>query len=104
MSERLAFSKGVTRGTSKGHFARATLEGIAFQVMDVLKSMEADSGLEVKELRVDGGAAANKLLLQFQWAKDIIFTPDKSPEEMSKSIHKWKKALERAKGWMDDDE
>ncbi|MCY1719203.1 glycerol kinase GlpK [Prolixibacteraceae bacterium Z1-6] len=57
---------GITRGTSHGHFARATLEGIAFQVMDVLKSMEADSGIHIKELRVDGGAAANNLLLQFQ--------------------------------------
>ncbi len=57
---------GITRGTSHGHFARATLEGIAFQVMDVLKAMEADSGIEIKELRVDGGAAANNLLLQFQ--------------------------------------
>ncbi|WP_319481881.1 glycerol kinase GlpK [uncultured Draconibacterium sp.] len=57
---------GITRGTSNGHFARATLEGIAFQVMDVLKAMEADSGIEIKELRVDGGAAANNLLLQFQ--------------------------------------
>ncbi|WP_346857351.1 glycerol kinase GlpK [uncultured Draconibacterium sp.] len=57
---------GITRGTSHGHFARATLEGIAFQVMDVLKAMEADSGIQIKELRVDGGAAANNLLLQFQ--------------------------------------
>ncbi len=57
---------GITRGTSNGHFARATLEGIAFQVMDVLKAMEADSEIEIKELRVDGGAAANNLLLQFQ--------------------------------------
>lgn len=57
---------GITRGTNNGHFARATLEGIAFQAMDVLKSMEADAGIEIKELRVDGGAAANNLLLQFQ--------------------------------------
>ncbi len=57
---------GLTRGASRGHFARATLEGIAFQAMDVLKSMEADSGIPIKELRVDGGAAANNLLMQFQ--------------------------------------
>ncbi|MEN8116541.1 MAG: glycerol kinase GlpK [Bacteroidota bacterium] len=57
---------GITRGTNRGHFARAALEGIAFQVMDVLKSMEADSGIDIKELRVDGGASANNLLMQFQ--------------------------------------
>lgn len=57
---------GLTRGSNRGHFARAALEGIAFQVMDVLKSMEADSGIEVLELRVDGGASANNLLIQFQ--------------------------------------
>ena len=57
---------GLTRGSSRGHIARAALEGIAFQVMDVLKSMEADSEIEVKELRVDGGASANNLLMQFQ--------------------------------------
>ncbi len=57
---------GITRGANKGHFARAALEGIAFQVMDVLKSMEADSGINILELRVDGGASANNLLMQFQ--------------------------------------
>ncbi|MEL7119712.1 MAG: glycerol kinase GlpK [Bacteroidota bacterium] len=57
---------GLTRGSSKGHFARAALEGIAFQVMEVLNAMESDSGIQVKELRVDGGAAANNLLMQFQ--------------------------------------
>jgi len=57
---------GITRGANKGHFARAALEGIAFQVMDVLKSMEADAGIEILELRVDGGASANNLLMQFQ--------------------------------------
>lgn len=57
---------GITRGVNKGHLARATLEGIAFQTMDVLNAMEADSGIEIKELRVDGGASANGLLMQFQ--------------------------------------
>ena len=56
---------GITRGANKGHFARAALEGIAFQVMDVLKSMEADAGIKILELRVDGGASANNLLMQF---------------------------------------
>lgn len=57
---------GITRGTTAGHMARAALEGIAFQVADVLSAMEADAGLPVGELRVDGGAAANDLLMQFQ--------------------------------------
>ncbi|WP_228853589.1 glycerol kinase GlpK [Aegicerativicinus sediminis] len=57
---------GITRGTTKGHIARATLESIAFQVYDIVKSMEADSKAKGSELRVDGGAAVNNLLLQFQ--------------------------------------
>ncbi len=57
---------GITRGTTRAHIARATLEAIAFQVGDVLRSMEADTGLPTAELRVDGGAARNDLLLQFQ--------------------------------------
>ena len=57
---------GVTRGTTAAHIARAALEGIAFQVADVLRAMEADAGIKLKELRVDGGASANNLLMQFQ--------------------------------------
>jgi len=57
---------GITRGTSKGHIARATLEAIAYQVYDIVKAMEADSDTEGTELRVDGGASSNNLLLQFQ--------------------------------------
>lgn len=57
---------GITRGTNKNHICRAALEGIAFQVLEVLKAMESDSGVEIKELRVDGGATNNNLLLQFQ--------------------------------------
>ncbi|MBN8837260.1 MAG: glycerol kinase GlpK [Sphingobacteriia bacterium] len=57
---------GITRGTSAAHFARAALESIAYQTMDVLKAMETDSGIFIKELRVDGGATANDLLMQFQ--------------------------------------
>lgn len=57
---------GITRGTNSGHFARAALESIAYQTMDVLKSMEADSGTPITELRVDGGATANNILMQFQ--------------------------------------
>lgn len=57
---------GVTRGTTAAHIARAALEGIAFQVADVLRAMEADAQIKLQELRVDGGASANNLLMQFQ--------------------------------------
>lgn len=57
---------GLTRGTTRAHIARAALEGIAYQVADVLQVMEQDAGVRLKELRVDGGACANNLLLQFQ--------------------------------------
>ncbi len=57
---------GLTRGTTSGHIARAAVESIAFQTVDVLKAMEADAGVKIKELRVDGGATANNLLMQFQ--------------------------------------
>ena len=57
---------GVTRGTSAAHLARAALDSIAYQSIDVLKAMEADSGIKIGELRVDGGAVANDLLMQFQ--------------------------------------
>ena len=57
---------GLTRGSTAGHIARAALESIAYQTWDVLQAMERDSGIELKELRVDGGAAANDTLMQFQ--------------------------------------
>ena len=57
---------GITRGTTKAHIARAALEGIAYQVADVLDAMQSDSGIGINQLRVDGGAAANNLLMQFQ--------------------------------------
>jgi glycerol kinase len=57
---------GITRGTTNAHIARATLEGIAYQVYDVIKAMEADFEKKGTELRVDGGAVANNLLMQFQ--------------------------------------
>ncbi|MGN6342890.1 MAG: glycerol kinase GlpK [Ginsengibacter sp.] len=69
---------GITRGTNRSHFCRAALEGIAFQVMEVLKAMESDSGIEIKELRVDGGATQNNLLLQFQ--ADILKAAVVRPE------------------------
>jgi glycerol kinase len=57
---------GIGRDTGIGHMARAAIESIAFQVTDVLKAMDADTGIPCRELRVDGGAAANDLLMQFQ--------------------------------------
>ena len=64
---------GITRGTTAGHFARAALESIAFQVTDLLDAMRADSGIALKELRVDGGAAADNLLMQIQ--ADLLGVP-----------------------------
>ena len=61
---------GLTRGTSNAHIARAALDSIAYQTFDVLKAMEADSGIRIKELRVDGGATVNDHLMQFQ--SDIL--------------------------------
>ena len=63
---------GITRGTTSAHIARAALESIAYQSMDVIKAMQADAGIEIKELRVDGGATANNLLMQFQ--SDVLST------------------------------
>lgn len=63
---------GITRGTSAAHIARAALESIAFQSYDLLKAMEADAGIPIAELRVDGGATHNNLLMQFQC--DIVQT------------------------------
>jgi len=61
---------GITRGTTDAHIARATLESIAYQTVDVLKAMESDAGLPIAELRVDGGATVNDLMMQFQ--SDIL--------------------------------
>jgi len=64
---------GITRGTQSGHIARAAVESIAYQVADLLDAMRADSGIALKELRVDGGAATNHLLMQFQ--ADLLGVP-----------------------------
>jgi glycerol kinase len=68
---------GLTRGTSRAHIARAALEGIAFQVADIIEAMESDSGVPLKELRVDGGAARNNLLMQIQ--TDLLGVPVTRP-------------------------
>lgn len=69
---------GMTRGTTSAHIARAALESIAYQTLEVLKAMEADSGIHIAELRVDGGATANNLLMQFQ--ADILGAEVVRPE------------------------
>ncbi len=132
---------GITRGTTAGHFARAALEGIAFQTLDVLEAMEADSGIRLKELRVDGGATANDLLMQFQadmirvpvvrpkvqettalgaaylaglavgywqgtgelkqqWQRDKTFCPSLKTKTVSELKRGWRKAVNRAQGWL----
>ncbi|MFS8579308.1 MAG: glycerol kinase GlpK [Novibacillus thermophilus] len=69
---------GLTRGTEKEHFVRATLESLAYQTRDVLTAMESDSGIRLQELRVDGGAVANDFLMQFQ--ADILGSSVERPK------------------------
>ena len=102
---------GLTRGTTKAHIARAALEGIALQVMDVLKAMEADSGIKLKELRVDGGASANDLLMQLQ--ADLLKVPVVRPKVAETTalgaaylaglaVGYWKNQADIAKQWQTD--
>lgn len=75
---------GLTRGSTDAHIARAALESIAFQTMDVLKAMEADSKISIKELRVDGGATVNNLLMQFQ--SDVLNTSTVRPKVIETTV------------------
>ncbi|MCP5455704.1 MAG: glycerol kinase GlpK [Thermotogae bacterium] len=68
---------GLTRGTKREHLVRATLESLAYQTKDILEAMQQDSGIELKSLKVDGGASANNFLLQFQ--SDILGVPVMRP-------------------------
>jgi glycerol kinase len=99
---------GLTRGTTAGHLARAALEGIAFQVADVLDVMKEDSGIALNELRVDGGAACNNTLMQFQ--ADILQVPVVRPKVTETTalgaaylaglaVGFWKDQPEVSKGW-----
>lgn len=69
---------GITRGTTRAHVVRAALESMGYQTMDVLKAMEADSNIKLKSLKVDGGAVANNLLMQFQ--ADLLGVPVDRPQ------------------------
>ena len=69
---------GISRGTTAAHIARAALEGIAYQTLDIVDAMQRDAGIELKELKVDGGAARNNLLMQFQ--SDVLNTRVIRPE------------------------
>lgn len=75
---------GLTRGSTDAHIARAALESIAYQTMDILKAMEADSGISIKELRVDGGATVNDMLMQFQ--ADVLNTITVRPKIVETTV------------------
>src|SRR5262249_12731082 len=102
---------GLARGATAAHIARAALEGIAYQVTDVLTAMEADAGIRLKELRVDGGACANNLLMQFQ--ADLLGVPVVRPKVSETTalgaaclaglaVGFWKDAREIAAHWQAD--
>jgi glycerol kinase len=99
---------GLTRGTTKAHIARAALESIAFQSAEVLEAMQKDSGEQLAELRVDGGAAANDLLMQFQ--ADLLGVPVVRPRTLETTalgaaylagltVDLWKSRDELAQHW-----
>jgi len=99
---------GLTRGTSRAHIARAALESIAFQCADVLQAMQKDAGEKLAELRVDGGAAANDLLMQFQ--ADLLGVPVVRPKVLETTalgaaylagltVNLWKSREEIAAHW-----
>ncbi|MDA3893377.1 MAG: glycerol kinase GlpK [Salinivirgaceae bacterium] len=75
---------GLTRGSTDAHIARAALESIAYQTMDILKLMEADSKINIQELRVDGGATVNNLLMQFQ--ADVLNTVTVRPKVIETTV------------------
>ncbi|TMH44700.1 MAG: glycerol kinase GlpK [Betaproteobacteria bacterium] len=99
---------GLTRGTSRAHIARAALESIAYQSAELLEAMQKDAGTELAELRVDGGAAANDLLMQFQ--ADLLGVPVLRPTVLETTalgaaylagltVNLWKSREELAKHW-----
>jgi glycerol kinase len=104
---------GLTRGTTKAHIARAALESIALQTMDVLAAMQADAGIKLRQLRVDGGASANNLLMQLQ--ADLLGVPVVRPKVSETTalgaaylaglaVGFWKSTAEIARQWQVDRE
>jgi glycerol kinase len=102
---------GLTRGTTRAHIARAALESIAFQSAELLEAMQKDSGQKLSELRVDGGAAANDLLMQFQ--ADLLGVPVVRPKVLETTalgaaylagltVDLWKSREELASHWQQD--
>jgi len=102
---------GLSRGSNKAHIARAALEGIAYQVGDVISAMESDAKTKLKELRVDGGASANNLLMQFQ--SDLLNTKVIRPSNTETTalgaaylaglaVNLWKSKSEIARQWKAD--
>src|SRR6185295_16453906 len=99
---------GLTRGTTQAHIARAALESIAFQSAAVLEAMQRDAGVPLSELRVDGGAAANDFLMQFQ--ADLLGVPVLRPQVLETTalgaaylagltVNLWKSREEIAAHW-----
>lgn len=136
---------GLTRGTTAGHLARAALEAIVFQCLDVMDAMRSDAGRETREMRVDGGASVNDLLMQFQadmagvevvrpavaettalgaaflaglaaevwpdrqalaslWREERRFHPRMEEAERESRRNQWRRAVERARGWAEEEE
>lgn len=99
---------GLTRGVKKAHFVRAALESLAYQTYDVLKAMESDAGIELKALKVDGGASANRFILQFQ--ADVLQAQVQRPQTIETtalgaaylaglSVGYWKDKQEIRENW-----
>jgi glycerol kinase len=104
---------GITRATTRAHIARATLEGIAFFQYDILQAMQKDLGKKLKVLKVDGGACANNLLMQFQ--ADLLRTKLVRPKMIETTalgsaflaglaVGVWKDTQAIAKAWVKDRE
>jgi glycerol kinase len=132
---------GLTRGSTRGHLARAALEAIAYQARDVVDIIKTEAGLKIPVLRVDGGGSANNFLMQFQadilgipiqrarlaettalgaaylaglavglwqdtaetgryWKSTATYEPKMSVDQRETLYHDWKRAVERAKGWV----
>jgi len=102
---------GLTRGSTDAHIARATIDAIAYQTLDVLKAMESDAGIEIQELRVDGGATVNNTLMQFQ--ADVLNTTTVRPKIVETTamgaaflaglaVGYWKDAQEIEEIWQTD--